>query len=404
MRQQELEDENITRAFISMIETGKRGLSRDTAENIAQKLNKKAESLGISLNIDGIYLTRTPAEDAEAYCLQKLNNEPTKDEIDVIREVAKKYGLTNVEAQAYKILGDYDYEERDFGRAFINYMISLDLYKDTDQKSHIPYLYNRLGVCKSEQLEYVEAHSFFSRANYYAALYNDIKIERYTLYNIAGIFKKLEKYDDALEYIEKYLKKCDKEQEFKGYVYASVVKANCYRYNKSVDMALSICNSIMGELTYEDSELLWYVYNNIGAIYLDENNLENSLEWFDKAQKIAEDKYKEKLPWTCIQRAGVYIKKGVLDEALKLSNRGMKLAVEANDALTIIEAYYKLIDIYTVLGDFTSLKNNYIKLIEVLKNKDLYKNEVIRTYNKLALLYLEQNDIEMCKKYLHMAS
>jgi HTH-type transcriptional regulator, quorum sensing regulator NprR len=404
MRQQELEDENITRAFISMIETGKRGLSRETARHIAEKLNKKAEVLGVSLNIDEAYLMRTLAEDAEVYCLQKLNNTPTKDEIEVIVEVARKYSLTKVEAQAFKTLGDYEFEGESYGAAFINYMVSLDLYKDTDDKNFIAYLYNKLGVCKFNQLEYIEANSFFDRGNYYAILYKDSIIEKYTIYNAARAFKKLEKYEEALKYTQSYLELCDKKEELKDYVYACVLKANCYRHKKNKDKAINVLRRLLDELPVGKCELGWYVYNNIGEIYLDENSLESSLECFDTAEKIAEGSCKNKLPWTYIQKSAVFSKKGVLDEALKFAYKGLKLAVEANEILTVINSYYKLINIYTSLGDFANLRSSYIKLVDILKNKETYKDEVIKIYNKLALLYLEQNDIEMCKKYLQMAS
>ncbi len=404
MRQQELEDKNITRAFISMIETGKRGLSKETARQIAEKINKKAESLGMPLNIDEGYLMRTPAEDAEVYCLQKLNNSPSLDEIDVIIEIVKEHRLTKVEAQAYRILGDYDFEGENYSRAFINYMVSLGLFKDTAEKSVIAYLYNKLGGCKYNQLEYTEARFFFDRANYYALLYEDCRIERHAAYNTARTLNKLKKFDEALEYIKKYVELCDKKEEFEDYVHANVIKASCYKYKNNNDKALCILKDIMNEIPDENSELGWYVYNNIGLIYLYEGSLEKSMECFDKSERIAKSSCMKNLPSTYLQKATVFIKKGLFDEALSFSNKGLKLAVELNNLPTVINSYNKLIEIYTNLGDFSSLKSNYIKLIDIIKNKDNYKEEVIKLYNKLALLYLEQNDIEMCKKYLKMAS
>ena len=403
MRQQELEDENITRAFISMIETGKRGLSRETARHIAEKFNKKAEGLATSLNINETYLLRTPAEEAEVYCFQKLNNSPTKDEIDVIIEVAKNHNLTKVEAQAFKIMGDYEFEGEGYGQAFINYMVSLDLYKDTEDRRFIAYLHNKLGICKSKQLEYKEANSFFHRANYYAVLYKDSNMEKYSIYNAARAFKKLEKYDEALEYIQRYLESSNKEEELKDYVYANVLKANCYRHKKSKDKALNVLRELSDELSNMNCELNWYVYNNIGEIYLDENSLDSSLECFDMAEKVAVESCKKNLPWTYLQKSAVFIRKGELDEATGFAKKGLELAIEANDILTVINSYHKLIDIYTFLGDFTNLRSSYIKLIDILKSKEGYREEVIKKYNKLALLYLQQNDIEMCKKYLQMA-
>ncbi|MCM0648237.1 helix-turn-helix domain-containing protein [Clostridium swellfunianum] len=404
MRQQELEDENITRAFISMIETGKRGLSKETAKHIAESFNKKAESLGVAFNIDETYLLRTPAEDAEVYCLNKLNNNPTKDEIDVIIQITRKHSLTKVEAQAHKVLGDYDFEDKAYVKAFINYMMSLDLYKETEEKAYTSYLFNRLGECKANKFDYLEANSFFGRAYYYAMLYKDSKAEKEAIYNIAANFKKLEKYDEALEYTQRYLELCNKEKELKEYICASVLKANCYRYKQNKEKALKICMDAMAELSDKNNEAAWHLYSNIGLIYLEENDLDTSLEWLDKAEKAAENSCVFNLSLTYIQKSSIFIKNGSYEEGIKFANKGLKLALETSDILTTMKAYRKLIDGYSCIGDFTNLKSTYIKLLDVLKNKEAYKAEVVKIYNKLALLYLEQNDIEMCKKYLQMIS
>lgn len=404
MRQQELEDKNITRAFISMIETGKRGLSRENAKVIAEKFNNKAASLGLKANIEEDYLLRTPEEDAEIYCFEKLNNNPTNDEIEVIIEIARKYNLTKVEAKSYKILGDYDYQNERYSEAFINYMFSLDLYKNTDGNTTLAYLYNRMGMCKSSQLEYAEALSFFNRANHYSVLSKDLKIQKYSLYNIAKNYKMLEKYDEALAYIDKYLALCDKENEFTHYVYINILKANCYSRKGNKEKAVLIHKELVNEFEDKNDMLLWDVYSNLGTIYRDENSLDESLEYYTKAEKIAEGKDGKSLAATLIQKSGVYIVKGLYDEALKLVNKGLKIAWELNDIATLVKGYYKLIDIYTALNDFVSLKNTYIKLLDTIKNKKYYKDDTVKIYNKLALLYLEQNDIEMCKKYLSIVT
>lgn len=404
MRQQELEDENITRAFISMIETGKRGLSKETAKHIATKINEKAESLGTPINIDEDYLMRTPAEDAQVYCLQKLNNEPTHDEIDVIIDIAIKYGLEQVEAQAYGIIGEYEFKAENYTKAFINYMISLDIYKNTNIKQPIAYIYNRLGLCKARQFEYVEAISFFGRACYYSTLIKDEANEKQGLYNIARSYRKLENYDKALEFVDIYIEKCDKDKEFEEYIYASLLKAKCFSLKKANDKALLVYNKLLEEFSNQEDELLWFLYKNMGEIYLGENNLEKSLDCFNKAEHIAEINDKKKLSLTSLQKARLFIKTGVLEEALRFANKGLKISIERNDFDAVIEAYYTLIDIYSVLKDFQGLKMSYIKLIDLFKNKDSHKDDIVKIYSKLALLYLEQNDIEMCKKYLNMAS
>lgn len=56
IKQEDLISEKVTRAFVSMIETGRRDISFFTATKLAEKFSKKAEELNINLNIDaGIF-------------------------------------------------------------------------------------------------------------------------------------------------------------------------------------------------------------------------------------------------------------------------------------------------------------------------------------------------------------
>lgn len=401
MRQQELEDKNITRAFISMIETGKRGLSKESAKHISGKLNNKAVELGLNLNIDEAYLLRTPEEDAEMYCLEKLTNNPTFDEIDVIINISKEYNLIIVEAQAYKIIGDYNYMSENYVNAFINYMVSLDLFKETECKDSLPYLYNKLALCKTNQFEYIEAISFLNRANHYAKIYNDKITEKLSLYNLARAYNQLYKYNEALDCVDKYLNLSDKEKDCKDYTYASVLKANCYNSKGNSEKATAIFIDLLEMFKDKETDILWYVFNNLAITYLEQDNLSKSLEFFEKAEKAAGSK---NISDTYIQEARVYIKLQRYEDALNIAKKGLKIATEDNDKETMLKGYYVLVDIYNITGDFQGLKTSYIKLLEILKNKEHCKDQIHKIYNRLALLYLEQNDIEMCKKYLNMAS
>lgn len=404
MRQQELEDANITRAFISMIETGKRGLSRETAKALAEKINSKAVKLGLKISIDEEFFLRTPEEDAELYCSEKLNNDPTNDEIDVILDICKRYNLIKTQARSYMILGDYAFEVEDYKKAFINYMMSLDLYKDTDDKSALAYLYNTLGACKWNDGVYFEALALFERANYYSVFLNDVKLEKYSLYNIARTYKALNSYEDALVYADKFLCLCNKADENKGFIAANILKAGCYIEKGIKEKAVFIYIELLKEFQSTNDESLWKVYNDLGVIYAEENNYHRSKEYFIKAEKVALEKNRKNLSLTFIERASVCIKQGEYEEALNFANKGLKLAVEFNDTDTIVKAYYQLEGIYRNLEDFNNMKNTYTKLLDIIKDKENYKQDSFKIYNKLALLYLEQNDIEMCKKYLSIVS
>jgi tetratricopeptide (TPR) repeat protein len=410
MRQQELEDKNMSRAFISMVENGKRGLGKENARSIAEKLNNKASKLGFNLNIDEEYLLRTPKEDAEFYCSEKLNNNPTVDEIDVILKICKDYNLIKIKAESYKILGDYAFEINDYKKAIIKYMTSIDLYKDIGDYSLLPYLYNKIGVCKLNLLEntmndllYREAIFLFERANYYAENLNDLEAEKYSLYNIAKIYKILNEWEKALDFTEKYSFLCSKNNDKEGYVAAAILKASCYSEKGNKEKAISLYMELIENLT-NGEEILWIIYNNLGIIYTQENNFDKGKECFYKAENIVKGKNIKKLSITFIEKSVIYIKQMLYEEALYFIKEGIKLSLEINYMPLVIKGYYMLIDIYNLLNDFINVRNTYINLLNLIKNKEEYKNDIIKIYSNLALLYLKQNDIEMCKKYLSIIS
>lgn len=402
MRQQELEDINITRAFISMIETGKRGLSKDTAKIIADKLSSKAQNIGLELAIDTDYLLRTPSEDAEIYCYDKLNNFPTNDEIDVIVSIAKSYSLIKVEAAAYRILGDYSFENKNNIESFIQYMISLDLYKETEEKEVLSYLYYRLGLCKLNQLEYIEAISFFNRADHYSKLYDNTEVKKSTVYSRALAYKNLQKYSEGLKYAEKFIAMCHKEVDINEYAEANILKIQCLSCMNNGDKAASLLDNLVKELSISKVEIKWQVYKDIAKAYLEEGCMGKSMQYLELAEELVNNVDNTQLACVYINKAKFYLRNEFLDEAAMVTNKCLRLLAE-KDELTV-EAYHILGDIYSRKKDFINLKNTYIKLLDILRDKEYYKQEVLMIYNKLALLYLEQNDIEMCKKYLYMVS
>jgi HTH-type transcriptional regulator, quorum sensing regulator NprR len=96
MRQQDLVGDNITRGFISMIEIDKRVPNRDVAKYLTDKFKSRAKELGITLNIDDLYLTRDAREEAEFYCVSTLQTASLKCDIEQIIKIAEDYSLNNV--------------------------------------------------------------------------------------------------------------------------------------------------------------------------------------------------------------------------------------------------------------------------------------------------------------------
>ena len=130
MRQEDLVDENLTRGLISMIEIGKRDISNNVGIMLYKKFEQKAKKLEIELKIDYSYFLRSPSEDAELYCLKKLNEMNEDKDIKEIIEIADKYELSRVKAMAYGKLGEYYFNKKNYNLAFNNYNYAIEIFKD----------------------------------------------------------------------------------------------------------------------------------------------------------------------------------------------------------------------------------------------------------------------------------
>lgn len=137
MKQVDLVDENLTRGLISMIEIGKREISNDVALKVVEKFKQRAKALNFELKIDNGFLLRSPNEDAEFYCLEKLKEINQDTDIEEIIEIANKYNLLIVNAIAYSRLGEYYFNKKLYDKAFINYNNSIEIFKNIIDKNRI---------------------------------------------------------------------------------------------------------------------------------------------------------------------------------------------------------------------------------------------------------------------------
>lgn len=399
MSQKDLSADGITRPFISLIESGKRSMSYNTAKILAEKFNNKAEELGQSLNIDILYLLRSDKEDARLYCTQKLKSAESADSIEEIISIAKKYKLKDILGEAYMYLGENYFKTNDYINAQINYLNALNYYKWTDLTDKEPYLYNKLGRCKMSQLEFLEALTYFNFAGYYAVIQNNDDIKRMSIYNMALCNKKLNRIDAALKYIELYLSLYDKENDFRMYIYVNVLKAECFEIENSADISICILDNLSKEFDKYDDPLLGYIYNNLGELYLKKSDFKRSLEFFKRAEHIREVKDAYNLSHTVLKESYIFINQKQYDKAVALIEKGLKLSYENNDKEYLLEGYYMLAGIYISLKRNDEAVSIYEKLADLLQ-KD--SNKLLNVYVKLSQLYAEQNNSKKLQETLHI--
>jgi len=399
MSQKDLVDEKITRGLISMIEIEQRELTNNVALKLVEKFQKRAKELDIVLEIDHEFLLRPPNEDAELYCLKKLTEINDYNDINKILEIADKFNLLNIKAIGYSELGEYFFNAKNYDEAFFNYNNSIDIFKNLKQTEKIPYLYLKMGLCKGIILDYTEAVSFFNLSMHYSKLYNDEVIMKRSIYNCAKCHVALNKPEDALKDIEILLNLYNKKEDFTSYININILKANCYEAMENFNTAIDIYTALLNEIIDSTNSSLGYIYNNLGLAYLNKNDFNNSLKYFNKAEKFRANKDKENLSHTLIEKSGIFINQGLYKDAIALIEAGLKLAESFDDYEYLIKGNYMLIHIYETLNDSSNLKKIYSNII-VLFNTLNKNSELISIYIKLAIIYLDENNVTEAKKYL----
>jgi len=143
------------------------------------------------------------------------------------------------------------------------------------------------------------------------------------------------------------------------------------------------------------------IYSNLGLIYLEINELNNALNYFNKAITSKKTSGSNKVYTSIIDMSLVYIKEHLYYEAISLLYEGISLAKEYSDKEYIVKGYYTLENIYIELNDKDNLEEVYLLLIENLEDIDSIK--LLGIYIKLSILYMEINNYEQSKKCLYEA-
>jgi HTH-type transcriptional regulator, quorum sensing regulator NprR len=400
IKQEELNTTGVSRNFISMIENGKRKLPKHVAIKLMEIFECKADEIGIKLEEDEKWLMTSAREQAIEFCNDKLSYDLSAEDIDEVTTLVKNYNIRELIPKVYVMKANRLYEDRSYEEAFTYYYEILDCVKEWDEEK--AFIYNKLGKCKIMMLNYIEAITYFKKCYNLSLKTSNVVDKRNCLYNIALSYKKLGRIEPALDFIDEFIKLCDINENFKEYMGAAILKSNCYielnRYQQAIDILISNIYS------FTDSEdiLLGYIYNSLGSLYLNINELETALVYLDKACHIREIRDRYNLPRTIFNKAETFLKQGNLENALQLINKTIHLSEENNDLDLIMKCYRQLEKIYSEANKNEDLKELYLEMVDLFSKTDK-KEELLKLYIKLLKMNYETSNIHGCEVYLENA-
>jgi HTH-type transcriptional regulator, quorum sensing regulator NprR len=398
IKQEELNAAGVSRNFISMIENGKRKLPEHVALSLMGIFQRKAIETGVKLDGDAQWLMTSAKEEAAEFCKEKLKSDLFSEDINTITELVSNYGIKELVPQIYTLKANKLYEDKLYEEAFTYYYEVLEAaYNDEAEKA---FIYNKLGKCKIMMLNYVEAITFFNKCYEHSLTNSNDTNKKNCLYNMALSYRKLEKARMALDCVEELLKLYDINKNFSEFIGAIILKANCYIDLKKYEQAIDTLSSYISRFEDPEDKLLGYIYNSLGSLYLDLDELETAMVYLDKARHIRELKDNYNLPRTLFNKASILIRQENTEEAIQLVNKAISLAEQNKDQGFVIKCYKLLEEIYD--KDKEKLKDIYIKMLDILKASN--KNEdILKIYIKLLAISYDSKDEIQYKAYLDAA-
>jgi tetratricopeptide (TPR) repeat protein len=215
---------------------------------------------------------------------------------------------------------------------------------------------------------------------------------------MAVCYRTLEKAQLALDCVNELIGLCDVNENFEEYIGVIILKSNCYIDLKKYQEAIYTLSFDIDRFKDPEDILLGYIYNNLGSLYLDLNELDAALVYLDKSYYIRKLKDDYNLPRTMLNKADLLVKQGNKEDAIQLTNKAISLAEQNNDQEFIIKCYKWLEKMYP--SDSKMLKSIYLKMIDTLKiiNKT---EDILKTYIKLLAISYDSNDMIEYKEYLN---
>ena len=391
-RQKDLARNDITREFISMVESGKRNMSRDVAIDIMRNAIEFAKEKEIELNYDEEFIARTEEEDLCVLCEKLPNNEESFEKCDYIAALGKEKNMHWPEVYATKKKGNIYVVNQEYDKAEKAYRKCLNLIDKIGSNDLKQIIYNNLGLIKDRCLQYYDAVVYYQEALNYCYINNEFTIKDKINYNIGLTYYNIGDYEKALDTLQRLL---GDEGEKSSYYYKTrLIQGVIFYKLKRTSKALEILSNLISMENIDDGSLI-RAYNNIELCYIDKEEYDKSEKFFDKAIEVAD---KVKIPKHEIlgDKGNFYFEIKRYDEAISALKESIKISEEIGNYKYQLESLKILYKISFEENDLGEIEKILLKVLSVANNTGS-KDEVIWSMKRLMDLAVKQKDLNKVK-------
>ncbi len=157
IKQHEICGTQITRGMISMIETDKAGLTKNTAILITENIKRLCEERNISCNVSLEYLLESEEEQAKKILknfLELFSSQPEKifsnsfqEEFGEIEKIINTYQLKDDKYTIYRTIGDIFKKSKEYYKAYSYYLRAFESCTNLFNDVRLIKLIVNIGFC-----------------------------------------------------------------------------------------------------------------------------------------------------------------------------------------------------------------------------------------------------------------
>lgn len=389
--QKELAKDNISREFISMVESGKRSMRRDMALTAMKNALDYAKERGIELDLDEEFIARSEEEDLCKLCDELANTTDNLEKCYEAIEYGEEKDLQMAKVYALKKLGDIYCVNREYEKASNKYLDALHITETMGRRDINQKIYNNLGVVKNKMGEYFDAINYENEALTFCNINNDKKVRVPVLYNLASNFFMLDKFQMSKKYLDE-LFTLDLNHHF--YCKGKSLYGYVYVQSKEYDKALEIYSKLLEEVL--DKKVMIEIYHNMALCYQEKKEFDESEKYFDIALDLSKNILSE-LYKVQGAKGSMYFDKGMYAEAEEYLSNSMQLSKKFEDFHHSIEVAKILYDLYVVNGEKDKKKEVALYILNTSINKNIDEAN-IWSIGKLLEISIESKDLELVKE------
>ncbi|SCY66411.1 helix-turn-helix domain-containing protein [Alkaliphilus peptidifermentans] len=408
LKQDDLTSDKITRSLISMIENGKRSLTKDTAAIIVEKFNRHNSLIGQSITVE--YLMETEVYQAKAIVDKQLkevellvdsssftNPKVIFDFMDKSLEIIDYWSLEEYRSKFFLLQGKVYYSIYQYNNASISYHNALEYFLLEKNYNMLAFVYNEIGKCNYMQFHLDNAVYYYNKA-YKILEGNKHKVCKGTklriLFNIILAYYKTKQYETALKFINKYRA-----------LSASVIEANLgddllliestiYRELGNNENAERIYNVLLNRKDQLRLDTLALLYAKISIHHRKLQNHHKALYYIRKAFELKHDITPLLLPNIYLQLVEYHISLRQYNAAIIILNETKSISEKLSNNEGIIDVYFTFASVYMRINGGASSAEAYLKKAEevILCNSNIVKGKLQQLYSHYAELYYITQD------------